>query len=64
MEEQRAWRGGTDCTEGFPLLSFSFSFLRRYGGKEIREPRFDGRAPHGFAECRSGTGLGYVLRKP
>ena len=34
------------------------------GEQEMREPCYDGRASHGFAEeCRSGTGLGHFLRR-
>ena len=50
---------------GALLLFSSFFFFGERGEQEIREPRFDDRRPHGFAEeCRSGTELGHVYRKP
>ena len=67
---------GEGRMDPFPRLSFvrfillfssslflrSFLFLGEYGKQEIREPYYDGRAPHGFAkECRSGTVLGLFL---
>ena len=40
------------------FLWCAFFLLSVFGAEEIREPHFDGRAPHGIVEAhRSGTGV-------